>query len=259
VGGYLSACAIFRDEAPYLAEWTEFHLLVGFEHLFLYNNLSEDGFADVLAPYLADGRVTLTDWPAYPGQITAYEDCIARHGEGWRWMAFVDIDEFVFSPQLRPVPEILSRYEHLPGLGVVWAIFGPSGHLTRPPGLAIESYVERIAGRRHPRQFKSIVDPAAVTRCGGPHSFEYRDPAWPAPVPRFAGWDELRVNHYLTRSEEEYRAKLKTLDAFGNPRNVRRPEFVFRLPTVNDDAITAYGPALREALARREPLPRPRA
>ena len=28
---YLSICAIFKDEAPYLPEWIEFHRLVGFD------------------------------------------------------------------------------------------------------------------------------------------------------------------------------------------------------------------------------------
>src|SRR6185312_2800453 len=36
---YLAACAIYRDEAEYLAEWLEFHRLVGFERFYLYNNL----------------------------------------------------------------------------------------------------------------------------------------------------------------------------------------------------------------------------
>lgn len=31
---YLAVCAIFRDEAPYLAEWIEFHRLVGVEHFY---------------------------------------------------------------------------------------------------------------------------------------------------------------------------------------------------------------------------------
>jgi hypothetical protein len=35
---YLSICAIFRHEAPYLREWIEFHKLIGAERFFLYDN-----------------------------------------------------------------------------------------------------------------------------------------------------------------------------------------------------------------------------
>jgi hypothetical protein len=48
---YLSASTIYRDAASYLAEWIEFHRLMGVERFFLYDNGSTDGHRDVLAPY----------------------------------------------------------------------------------------------------------------------------------------------------------------------------------------------------------------
>ena len=34
---YLSICAVYRDEGPYLREWIEFHRLVGVERFYLYD------------------------------------------------------------------------------------------------------------------------------------------------------------------------------------------------------------------------------
>jgi len=251
MSGYLAACAIFRDEARYLAEWAAFHLAVGFEHLFLYNNLSEDGFAAELAPFVDEGSVTLVDWPTYPGQNPAYDDCLARTRGEWRWVAFIDLDEFLFSPRMRPVPELLKPFEHVPGVGVPWVQFGTSGHSTPPPGLVIENYTRRRVGRRNLRQFKSVVDPAGVTQCLGPHSFRYADPRYAGPVPCFASVHDLRVNHYFTRSEAEFQAKLSTVDSYDIPRNPRPFEAANRAAVVLDDTITAYVPAVRERLARR--------
>ena len=53
----LAACAIYRDEADYLAEWIEFHRLCGFELFFLYDKSPRqqrtrrlvDGAADLFA------------------------------------------------------------------------------------------------------------------------------------------------------------------------------------------------------------------
>jgi hypothetical protein len=250
MSGYLAACAIFRNEARYLAEWVAFHLVVGVEHLFLYNNLSEDGYADVLEPFVADGSVTLIDWPAYPGQNQAYDDCVARTRGAWRWVAFIDIDEFLFSPRIRPVPEMLARFEDVPGVGVPWGQFGTSGHLTPPPGLVIENYTRMRLGRRNLRQFKSVVDPAAVTRCMGPHTFLYADPAFPGPVPRFAPVQDLRVNHYFSRSEAELQAKVHALDSYGKPRNPEAFIATNTAPAVDDEQIIAYVPAVRERIAR---------
>src|SRR5919204_208118 len=58
---YLSACAIYRDEAPYLREWIEFHGLVGVQRFFLYDDGSTDHHDEVLAPYIEDGTVVRHD------------------------------------------------------------------------------------------------------------------------------------------------------------------------------------------------------
>jgi hypothetical protein len=250
MSGYLAACAIFRNEARYLAEWVAFHRIVGVEHLFLYNNLSDDGYAEVLAPFVAEGSATLIDWPSYPAQNQAYDDCVERTRGEWRWVAFIDLDEFLFSPRIRPVPELLTQFEHLPGVGVPWAQFGTSGHSTPPPGLVIENYTKRRVGRRNLRQFKSLVDPAAVRRCLGPHSFQYADPRYGGPVPRFAFSHDLRVNHYFSRSEAEFQAKITALDSYGEHRNAKAFIATNRAATVLDQTITAYGPAVRDALTR---------
>jgi hypothetical protein len=59
----LAARLIFKNEAGYLKEWLDFHRLVGIEKFFLYNNNSEDKYEPVLAPHIADGIVTLHDFP----------------------------------------------------------------------------------------------------------------------------------------------------------------------------------------------------
>ena len=65
--GYLSVCAIYKNEARYLAEWLEFHLLAGVEHFFLYDNNSTDDHREVLAPYLRAGVVTAHGLAPVPG------------------------------------------------------------------------------------------------------------------------------------------------------------------------------------------------
>src|SRR3954451_873749 len=104
---YLSICAIFFNEAPYLREWVDFHKLVGVERFFLYDHKSTDEWRDVLAGHLERQDAIVHDWQIDPGQVEAYEDCIHRHGSESRWIAFIDIDEFLFSPTGEPVPSVL--------------------------------------------------------------------------------------------------------------------------------------------------------
>src|SRR5262249_33039574 len=109
----LSICAIFQDEAPYLKEWIEFHRLQGVQHIYLYNNRSTDDFRTVLEPYIKKRFVTLTEWDkSYEDgahrdwlaiQSGAYMDCLRKSGKYNSWIAFIDIDEFLFCPSGIPV------------------------------------------------------------------------------------------------------------------------------------------------------------
>ena len=57
----LAICAIFRDEARYLAEWLEFHQRQGVERFYLYENNSTDDWERALAPF--SDAVELHRWP----------------------------------------------------------------------------------------------------------------------------------------------------------------------------------------------------
>jgi Glycosyltransferase family 92 len=259
VKSYLSVCAIFRDEAPYLAEWVEFHRLVGAEHFYLYDNRSTDESRDVLAPYVEHGLATVRDWSPHPGQGPAYDDCLQRHGGDSRWIAFIDLDEFLFSPTGRPLTELLVDYERWPALGVNRVNFGTSGHRQPPPGLVIESYVWKF---RQLTSIKSIVDPSRTERHRNPHAFYYADGAQAVdeneePIekwfPSTVTFEKFQINHYLTKSEEEYALKLTRERADSGELRDWDTDATKLTGKVKDEAITVYVPALHEALSRRFP------
>ena len=99
-------------------------------------------------------------------------------------------------------------------MGVNWAVFGSSGHATRPPEPVIESYVDRLKTGEN-RTIKSVVDPMRVARCAGVHRFEYTElgAVDENQYPITGGQTKtesrslLQVNHYMTKSLEEYRAR----------------------------------------------------
>ena len=246
--GYLSVCAIYKNEARYLAEWLEFHLLAGVEHFFLYNNDSTDDHREVLAPYLRAGVATLTDWPESPAQIPAYNHCLETNRHDWRWIAFIDLDEFLFSPRMVPVGQVLAGHEDLPAVAALWMIFGTSDHKTPPPGLVVENYTWRRTLPRPIWAWKSIVDPRRTRRARTAHEFRYADPGVRRPVPAFAPLDDLRLNHYITRSEQELKAKLAAPEAAtGGLRQARIDDLLRADPRCVDETILSYAPALREA------------
>lgn len=287
---YLSICAIFRNEARYLSEWIEFHRLMGAEHFFLYNNLSEDDYIYILKYYIDRGIVTLRDWPepwSMEIQAGAYQHCLDQHRDESRWIAFIDIDEFLFSPNAENIIGTLNEYEPFPGVVVNWQVYGSSGYKKRPLGLVIENFTMKagtdwVRNRRN----KSIVDPNRTLRPRGSHMFEYRNgeaavtenlepvgirrspgfirmlkrllaniSPW-VPVDPYAGHqstvkgvsvNRLRINHYIIKSEEEAMEKIKRHN---------REERIYRTNWIKyhdrnderDTILCGYVPALKKRL-----------
>lgn len=217
----LAICAIFRDEARFLDEWIRFHAGVGVSQFFLYDNGSRDHFRDVLRPFMEDGLVTLEHWPTRPGQRSAYLDFLRRRWRIARWTAFIDIDEFVFSPRQVDIRPILESYADVPSLFVHSLDFGSSGHQVPPLGSLIEAYTKCARSQSG----KSIVNPRLARNVSQSHVFplwrgQTQDtrrvaiPKVPIPPDTVPAFETLQLNHYWSRSIQDLADKVARGDAF---------------------------------------------
>ena len=174
----LAICAVFKDEAEYLDEWVRFHRSQGVEHFFLYNNFSSDNFEQVLAPH-AD-YVTVTNWPISfleGGQLRAMVHAIERLRGTYRWLAIIDVDEFIFGTMRRLVEELaLEPYSHADQVLVNTICYGTSGISDYPPGTLLKHLTRRapLWWRRN-SQRKCIVNPHAVERVTLIHEMQVRE------------------------------------------------------------------------------------
>jgi hypothetical protein len=231
----LAICAIFKDEGKYLGEWIAFHRSVGVGHFYLYDNGSTDNFQEVLAEHIRSGLVTYINWPEYPGQVSAYRDCAKRFSGQARWIAFIDIDEFLFSPQQRDVPAVLERFRGCPALFIHSYHFGSSGHRERPEMPTIKAYTLREA---IPSCGKTVANPRWIRWISNPHLFRYwgwghqtpnTERQIADPLSECPPVDVLRINHYWSRSLADLETKIartdvlaREVDADGFRRRERR-------------------------------------
>jgi hypothetical protein len=231
----LAIAAIFKNEANNLAEWLIFHHGIGVSQFYLYNNNSTDDYEKVLHPWIAMGVVTLTEWPTIPGQRSAYMHCVQTRWREAKWIAFIDLDEFLFSPQQRDIRPILQKYADEPALYVYSLRFGSSGHVMRPDMPVVEAYLRREPLGRAATG-KSIVNPRFVRSIPNAHHFGLwrgrtvntrlkptdspRDGFEPDAPPVY---DVLRINHYFYKSRTDLIDKAVRGDAFyGLPRDFVR-------------------------------------
>ncbi len=128
---HISLCIMFKDEAVYLREWLEYHLMVGVDHFYLYDNNSSDDFERVIGKYLDEGVATLIHWTKEHAQVEGYEDCIRRFQSESDWIGFIDVDEFLVPVEEESLVSFLDRFSNRASVLVYWRLFGSGGMLDR--------------------------------------------------------------------------------------------------------------------------------
>lgn len=254
----LAVCGFFKNESLYLREWIEFYRLLGVERFYLYNNGSTDSYLEVLRPYIEKGIVWLHRWKTPFGHVNGFNHCLRTYGELHRWIAFVDIDEFLFPSAGDSLLTLLSEYESFGGLAVHWVIFSTSGHILRPTGPVLLEYTRsQGVGNRH---VKLVVRPACVEQFTGTHSAKFK-PGWfavnenkekvngPYSSPTI---NHVRINHYWTRSVEDFILR-KVPNGISDSKAKRSVEQLFRAErkysSVKDTVIQRFAPRLVDRLS----------
>lgn len=173
--------SLFRDEARFLKEYIEFHKLVGIDVLYLQNNLSEDDYMSVLAPYIASGFVVLqqvTDNRAFTDggmifhvQNLAFDWAVNQaEKDGLDWLGLFNLDEFLYPIQERNIKNVLDKFgDNVGQIGINWQMFGHSNKVVAPGELITEHLILTQETDIENRHVKPMVRPKAVKECTNPH------------------------------------------------------------------------------------------
>lgn len=125
-----SICAIFKNESLILQEWIEYHLIVGVDHFYLYNNNSDDNFRAILAPYIEKKIVTLIEWNyPPPSQFPAYQHFYDNFWNETQWVAYTDLDEFICPFREHTIKDWIKKYNNFGSVVLYWKQFGTSGKI----------------------------------------------------------------------------------------------------------------------------------
>lgn len=246
---------MMKNAAPYIEEWLDYHLLAGVNHFFIYDNESEDNFAEVLKPYVDAGLVTYIFYPGKRIMMQAFNEAIENLEYLCRYIAFVDDDEFIFPKNNKSIvevtDEILGLDDNISGLAISWTPYGSSGHKTADYTRGVlERFTHRVA--KEPMSVKSIVNPRRANYMWTPHFAVYFDNFLAlsqkdidaTPDLDFKLADKIIMNHYHLKSFEEYVKRKSNTDAnFGDSWNNLEKKFNDADATCNeffDDGILKY-------------------
>ena len=259
----LSIATVFQDEAPYLREWIEFHKMMGVQRFILVDDRSSDNYQEALQPYIDAGEVDLVHRPCPPHllgkkwidyQLALIRAFCEQLRGVTRWLALIDVDEFILPTETDNVVQFLSDYEHLGGVYIRWEPFGTSYIEKLPDGALITERLHLKGQFKRGRKMlgKSIVKPHRVLqpnihRCGLLPGYDYMDsnPDMQNEAP------QIKVHHYWSRDQDFlFNAKLpRTAKIKGWDLTEGRLEYFKHLfNEVPDHTMKKFAPELRRRI-----------
>ena len=167
----LAAASIFQNEGAHLQEWIEYHRMVGVEHFWLYNDKSDDNWQAILQPYIDEGIVEVTDWPSFnykyfiSNQNMAMKDAHEKAKDVAKWLAFIDLDEYLLPLQETTVTECLqNHFDDVDAVYINWYHFGTGGITLKSDESSLFT-LTACSHRYHPKNWvgKSIIKTDATT------------------------------------------------------------------------------------------------
>ena len=264
----VSVMAILKNEAPNMEEWLCHHMAIGVDHFFLYDNGSTDELHEVLKPYADHGVVTTVYFPMRGLQRDANNHVVRFFGDTTEWIAYVDIDEFLV-PRARRVHQRRSWLAiPMPSRCSSRARSSATRATARPAeGLVTENY--REYSEQVPRMgtsevlAKPIIRPRGMARVGihnavTVHGRTVNTAGEPtseeATVIEDPSYANLQMNHYFTKSWEEFQAKRTR--ATTSTHAFQLPDVPFDIPGRVDHVIDRWQPRTRALMEEMQTLAR---
>jgi len=218
-----SICLIIRDESEYLQEWLDWHIGQGVQHFYIYDHDSKYPITEFVKtlPQQIQDKITVIDWSGSHknAQPEAYNHCLQHFAKDNKWLGFVDADEHVRVKNGQLLTEFLKNYTAYAGVYAIWMMFGANGqkeksNLPLRERFTTVSPSQACAGMGkifvQPHLIKEMVVHNAYPLDGHYIVGEYKDI-----LPNAKIWslnpttDLICVDHYFTKSYEEWLEKLK--------------------------------------------------
>lgn len=218
VDGKAVICCIAKDEELYIDEWIAYHLKLGFDGIYVYDNSTDGRLESLSARY--QGYVHVTHFPGQPQQMNAYRHFLREHSQNHTWVAFIDVDEFIV---LRKHLHIHAFLEEMCGCGSValnWLYFGSNGLETYDDRPVLERFTK--CGTAVSPYIKVIAKIEDIDSMPEPHFVRLRESA----RQRFMNGETCKgtsmytpggsvdalpavLHHYFTKSRAEFEQKMK--------------------------------------------------
>jgi len=210
----LSIGAMFKDESLCLEEWINHYIARGVDHFYLINDNSSDDYMSIIKKY---NNITLfhneIKTKEIGRQIRVYNEYLKPILHETKWLAIIDLDEFLYSPLEKPFKTILQEHESYSSIRVDWLSFGSNEHIFQPLSL-VSGFTKRAEFDPTSEMiysYKTLFQTDKLKHQIGIHS---TDVVGESIHLKYHDTVPLVINHYQIQSESFWKnKKLKRGDA----------------------------------------------
>ena len=229
---------VIKNEHEYLDEWIQYHLDLGIDHIFIFEDFDSESHSqiidkygdvvtlrsigDILDDYEKSEAIELKQTKRKSVHNIYIKAClkhIKNQYDLYDWCFMTDCDEFI-TTNGRNLNDILSLYKTCDALVLQWAIYGASG-LLKKPDYSLHGVVDTYTEKFDNGIIKNENDLTLCKTCYNMRTFKesnFRNTHRPSNSCRWREIDYrysfdqhsvIYIRHYITKSWEEYRWKIE--------------------------------------------------
>lgn len=218
-----SAVVLFvKDEAHDIIAWLSWHISLGFDRIFVYDDQSSDGTFDIAKSCAEIYGVEVFRTSAIPGSYhdrkqNSYFDAIGKARGRYDWITMLDSDEYVSIDGSDDINAFLGNFSETDtAIALNWCIYGSSEKILKDRVPTYQAFTYRSkADFEDNTLVKSFVRPEAVDPAvKSSHRFGLsygnyvdalgRPVEWTSEETKAVVWEKARINHYICRSREHF-------------------------------------------------------
>ena len=236
-------CVIAKEENKYIKEYVEYYKQLRINKIFLYDNNDINGekFDIILKKFINKDFVKIINYRGfYKPQKQAYKNCYNINKYKYNWIAFFDVDEYLYILNYSNINIFLSseKFNNCTSLLINWKYYGDNNNLFYEPKPLKERFKNEVLLNKKIKNNKYLYAAAKTIARGGlniiwrhfPH-FLKNKPICKAdgqiilnPLLSPPQYNIAYIKHYITKSVEEYFKK--TIKGTVNSRIINYTNFV---------------------------------
>lgn len=235
-----SICVIVKDEQRNLPEWVEYNLTLGFDDIYVFEDYYSTSHRECLNPYPQCHLIKVCDiWRSKAeipfGVMRNYNAMRTQDAVFWYflnnyrdrtdWCAFIDPDEFIMTEDGVTLDCLIKEFKDEKGIYLAWRTYNANGYVKRPSLPTIEAYTTYRENTMDNAgwDFKSFVNMHKAecwdnihkihdgVNTRGQHSVRDNE---------LLVYDKAWINHYYTKSWEDWVMRLKRGNMNNNLRTI---------------------------------------